>query len=126
MAMEGLILMIGILSLAIILLFLAIKISLEDKGVLNVLLLIFALILFILVPKVAMDYDEHCEIQPTNQTVSGNVTSYSYDYICFENGKSTSSVFYRTIIRLSYILAFYAFMYGLYKLYAHIKDRTKW
>ena len=126
MAMEGLILMVGVLSLAIVLLVLSVIVKLEDKGVFNVLLLIFSLILFLLIPKISLDYNEHCEIKAVNETVLGNVTSYSYDYVCFENSKSTASVFYRIVIRLSYILSFYAFMYGLYKLYAYIKERTKW
>jgi len=126
MAIEGLILIIGVLTLAIVLLFLAINITPDDKGVLQILLLIFAVILFLLVPKITLDYNEHCEIQPTTHTVTGNVTTNTYDYVCFENTQSTASIFYIIIIQLSYILSFYAFIYGLFKLYKHIKDRTKW
>ena len=126
MAIGGLILLIGVLVLAITLLMLAIKVRVDDGGTLQVLLLIFSILLFILVPKLGLDYQNHCELKVVSETVIGNVTTFSHDYVCVENEKTSATTFYNIVLKLTYILIFYAFMYGLYKLYKYIKSKTKW
>jgi hypothetical protein len=125
--MEGILLLLAIFAIGCVLLFAAYKVQIEDYGVLNLFLIICAVIAFLLVPKVALDYNDHCSLVPTNMT-SGDTGAvvYSYDYVCAENENSTARTFYVFMTWIARILTFYAFMYGLYKLYSYIKDRTKW
>jgi len=124
--MNGLLLLIAIFAIGCVLLFAAYKIQLEDYGVLQIFLIICAIIAFLLVPKVALDYNDHCSLLPTNMSSEVSGLTYNYDYVCVENEKSTATTFYVFITWITRILAFYAFIYGMYKLYKHIKDRTKW
>lgn len=126
MAMGGLILLVGVLVLAIILLVLAFNLKLDDGGALQILLLIFSVLLLLLVPKLGLDYQNHCELLVVTETISENVTSFSHDYVCVDNANTSATTFYTIILRLTQVLIFYAFMYGLYKLYRYIKERTKW
>lgn len=124
--MEGILLLLAIFAIGCVLLFAAYKIQVEDHGILQIFLVICAVILFILVPKVALDYKDHCSLVPTNMNGTANGVEYTYDYVCVENSNSTASTFYVAIIWMARILAFYAFMYGMVSLYRYIKERTKW
>jgi len=124
--MEGILLLLAILVIGCVLLFSAYKVQIEDYGVLNIFLIICAVIAFILVPKVALDYDNHCSLVPTNMTSEDAGVSFGYDYVCVDNTKTTASTFYVFVVWIARILAFYSFMFGMFKLYKHIKERTKW
>lgn len=124
--MEGILLLLAIFAIGCVLLFSAYKISIEDYGVLQIFLVICAVIAFMLVPKVALDYKDHCSLVPTNMTSAESGVEYGYDYVCVENTKTTATTFYVFIIWVARILTFYSFMYGVFKLYKYIKERTKW
>ena len=125
--LSGIILIVGLLGMAILLLVIATKLSVDDYGILQLIIIICAVLLLVMVPKAALDYKDHCALTPTNLTISstGNL-EYNYDYVCVENENTTTRTFYLTVIRIVWVVSIYAFIYGLYILYKFIKSRTKW
>ena len=125
--LSGMLLVIGLLSMAVIFLVIASRLQVKDYGILQMLLIICAIIFLILVPKAALDYKDHCALTPTNLTMSNTGSlEYNYDYICVENTKSTTNSFYWVIIRFTWILSMYALLYGLFIGYKFLKARSSW
>jgi len=83
--MSAIILLVSLLGMAILLLVIATQLTVQDYGILQFLLVGLAIILLIMVPKVALDNKDHCALTPTNLSMSAIGTlDYNYDYVCVE------------------------------------------
>lgn len=73
----------------------------RDKGfaILKLILILFAVFMLILLPKVAIDYQDHCDfvVRNTTESVGGNFTEYGYDYVCETNPYSTPQTFHKAV-----------------------------
>jgi len=125
--LSGIMLIFGLICMAVIFLAVASRLQIKDYGILQLLLVICSILLLLLVPKAALDYKDHCALTPVNLSMSDTGSlDYNYDYVCVENENTTSRSFYLIMIRLTWIIAMYAFIYGLYVLYKFIKSKAKW
>lgn len=119
----------GIGIVCFLVLYLAFK--LDDKHTpLKVLFLFFTIYLFLLIAKDVYDNKDFCEVIVQNKTVSGSVTSYEYNRVCFENEKNTPSVFYNmvnNILKISYVYLFlftsYIVLIYVGKVVSNVKKR---
>lgn len=125
--LSGMLLLLGLLGMAAILLIVATRLDIKDYGILQIVLIVCSVLLLLMIPKVAIDYKDHCALTPTNLTVSASGSlEYNYDYVCVENTKTTSTSFYLLVIRVVWLLSIYAFIFGVIVLYKFIKEKTKW
>ena len=99
-------LIIGLLGLAFLLFYISNNLS-EKHYLLKLICLVFILIYIILLSKTTLDYQDNCAILLSNTTNITNTTLYSYDYICFPNSNTTSTIFYKSIIWFVRIISAY-------------------
>ena len=83
----------------------------EQHFLLKLLLIMITLSIMILIPKVAVDTNDHCDFVLSNTTVSGNLTSYQYDHLCVENVKRTDTIFYKSYLFFLLIFVLYVLVY---------------
>jgi len=114
--MEQLALTIAISVVAFLILYFVFLWDKKEHIFLRLLGSFFFVFLLILVPKTAIDYKQDCEFVRVNETVSGAITSYEYDYVCVNNTSSTAVTFHKTYMRFVYVFGFYIFMYVIYVL----------
>lgn len=81
------------------------------------LLLGFIFFSMLFIPKILLDDSEHCIIKPVNATVTGSLTEYDYDRVCFENENTTHTTFFRFVFSIIFIGIFY-WLYYLFKFVA--------
>lgn len=107
----GLILGVGIFSFLIC----YFSFKLDDKHhLLRVLGLFFFVFSLILLPKVAIDNNNYCNIEISNTTIQGNITSYEYVYFCSPNTNTTDTAFYKLVIGFVSSFAMYVLVYLSY------------
>lgn len=110
---SGLILVFGIGIVSLLVLYLAFSLD-KEHFFFKLLLLFFLFPLLTLIGKVAIDYDDYCEIMISGTNVSGNYTSYDYDNYCFDTPGNTSNSFFKSLTWLMRFFYVYAFMYFNY------------
>lgn len=114
--MSGVILInaLGILAAILILLFFKLS-DADDKKhfLLQILFLGFIMIIVVLIGKSAVDYKDNCAWLVKNDTLTGNTTSYTYDYICDPDTNGTADTFYKVTVWIMRITGIYLFLYLL-------------
>ncbi len=89
----------------------AFQIKNNDDFPLKLMLLIVGMSVLVLVPKTALDNQDHCEIVKANQTaVNGTITSYEYSRVCFADTKTTDTSLFTTMIWLWRSFLLYIFI----------------
>lgn len=88
---------------------------------LKILMLGLLIMSLFLVSKTAFDDKDHCAWLETNSSVSGNITSYNYDYICETNDSNTSSWVLKLPLTIIRVLAIMTILYLLYMIYDYFK-----
>lgn len=83
---------------------------------LQLLVLGFILGCLLLVGKVVVDNPDNCSWNQANATITGNVTTYGYSYDCFDDGKTTGDVFFKSIVWFVKIISIYLVLYFVYEL----------
>lgn len=102
----------GILSF----LFLYFAFKLEKKHfILQLTAVVFSVILMFLVSKAALDAQTSCEPILQNQTVTGNMTSFTYTTFCSETNANTGLYSFRTIATFMTIFFIYIFLYIIWE-----------
>lgn len=111
--MDAISLILGVGIAAYILVYLAFKLDDQHSG-LKLLNVGFAIILLVLIAKTTLDYDDNCDFVVANETVTGNLTQYDYDYLCDTNDNTTSLTFYETMVWYVRIFMLYIFLFMSY------------
>ena len=109
--MDALPLIIGISIVALGILYFTFKWDEKEHLFLRLLGSFFFVGLLILIPKVALDYNDNCDFVVNQTNVSGDLTSYKYDYLCENNERLTSGIFYKTTLWFVRIFITYVFVY---------------
>lgn len=81
---------------------------------LQILLLGFILATFVLIGKASLDGSDNCAWLVNQSIVSGNSSTYTYDYQCENDTKTTSKTFYRLTVWIMYLVGIYVFCYLIY------------
>jgi len=108
MAIE---LIIGIGICAFLLLFFAFKWDKQEHVILHLLTSFFFLILLFLIPTVIISDPADCEIVVMNETILGNVTTFSYGSYCATVTSNTHTIFYKVILWFLKLFCTYIFVY---------------
>lgn len=89
--------------------------NLEKKHFLLKLIITFVVFFMVLlIPKININY-ENCTNEITNQTISGNITTYEYKLICKEQTSQTGLSFYKNYLTYIVIFIIYIFVYFVYE-----------
>lgn len=123
--MEALPLIIGLGISAFLVLYFVFLWDKKEHIFLRILGSFFFVILLFLIPKAALDYDDHCEVvvNLTKSTYHNNSVllykneTYTHDYVCVEQERSTSSIFYKTILWFQRIFFAYILVYFIYRMF---------
>ena len=111
MALE---LIIGIGICAFLVVYFAFAWDRKEHYLLQLLASFFFIFLLILIPKVAIDSKDTCEIVIANETTIGNTTSYEHDYFCETNARTTTTTFYKVVMWFMRLFLAYLFLYFNY------------
>lgn len=84
-----------------------------DVGSAIIRLLIISLLVgsVLVIGKVALDDYDNCAWLVSNSSVSGSLTSYSYDYTCSVNTNTTAEIFYEVLLWFARFIGIYLFFY---------------
>lgn len=131
--MAGSILVASLIGVALILVYLAIKLTERDSSGLGdyailIILIGFLLGILLLLSKSAVDYEDNCGWLVTNSTTSGSSTNYSYDYVCEENPNTTANTFYNLtlwVVRLVIAYVIIGFFFQLFEYFGWWKKGGK-
>jgi len=131
--MAGSILVASLIGVAIILVYLAIKLTERDsEGIGDYAILIvligFLLGILLLLSKTAVDYEDNCGWLVNNSTTSGSTTSYQHIYQCSENTNTTANSFYNLtlwVIRLVVAYIIIGFFFQLFNYFGWWKKGGK-
>ena len=74
----------------------------------------FAIILLSLTGKVALDFNDHCDLVVNESIVSGTSTIYTYDYVCITKTQDTNTQLYKTVMWLWRLIPLYFAMFGFF------------
>lgn len=131
--MSGTVLVASLIGVALILVYLAIKLTERDSSGIGdyailILLIGFLLGILLLLSKTAVDYEDNCGWLVNNSTVTGNTTSYNYAYTCSENTNNTATTFYNLtlwIVRLVTAYVIIGFFFQLFNYFGWWKKGGK-
>ena len=110
---EGIILLIAITIVLAILLFFAFRLE-GEHYVLHLLIIFMSVAMLLLIPKVALDYNDHCGLLPTTMADNGTI---NYGYVCVENTNTTANTLYKGVALFVIVFGIYALWFGIYSLY---------
>jgi len=113
--MSGIILLGAIAVAVFFLAYLAFNLN-KEHGILAFLFLIVALVISLLIPKTALDEHNECSIQVSNQTISGNSTSYTYQQYCFPKTTVTAVLLWRVYVAILPLTLLYITIYLVWKM----------
>lgn len=93
---------------------------------LKLLVLIFALAMIILIPKMTIDDQYVCETVVDNSTeISTTKTHYDYTSYCFYRTENTPQTFYKTVLWTYRLFAAYIIVYLMYLALIAMRDSIK-
>lgn len=101
----------GILGTSFLLLYFTFNLEMKDHPLLRFILVMFAFIFILLIPKVLLDSQTTCSAVMANATVMGNVTTYGYAPYCVEQAGTTSTTFMKIVYWLFRIFVAYIILY---------------
>lgn len=122
--MDGLALIIGLGIYGFIWAYIALKMDFEKHFFLQLLVLGFLAVLLLQVPRAAIEYGQDCTTVLSNQTVSGNFTSYEYREECFNHG-DTDVTFFKAATWWVRIFWTYLIVWIIYHLTVKLIDYFK-
>lgn len=128
MALVGIILSAGIMSIVSAYLLFKIKESENNNSMNNALQIMFFFMVlanFIIMGSAGYESRNDCSYLLTNSTVSANVTTNEYGFICTERVTGSASWVYRLPVWLSYASAMYLVVYLLMLVVNIIKGFNK-
>lgn len=76
----------------------------------------------LLMGKAGLDANTNCEVVVANQTITGNITSFDYNYTCFPNTTKTALFNYELLVWFLRIFVTYIFIYVLYAAFKFIRQ----
>ena len=121
---------IGVAVICFLILYVMFNLRTKDQAfnvMFQVIGLAFFLGLIILIPKVAVDDEQFCNVVVENATVSGGQTSYDYTRLCFDNPNDTSTTFFVAITWFVRIVsALFALYFGYHVLKWLIEKVPRW
>lgn len=124
--MDSLAFIFGIGVVSFIFLYFSQSFDEKKHPALKLLMLMFALALVILVPKVTIDDQHICETVVDNSTeVSSTITSYEYTYFCYYRTESTPDTFYRIVLWTYRLFIAYIITYLAYLAVTSLRDSIK-
>lgn len=112
--MEQLALTLGIGITAFLVLYFVFLWNEKEHIFLRILGAFFFVGFLVLMSKSQLDFKQPCEFVVNQTTVTGNVTTYDYDYLCATEENSTAKRFHNLVMRFVYVFGFYVFMYFIY------------
>lgn len=88
----------------------------EQHQLLKILGAFFVIGLLILIPKIAVDDSEYCEILINGSTfdAASNQTGYEYDRVCFEREDKTADLFFKWVSWFRTLVLYYTILYLIY------------
>ena len=115
--MDPVAVVVGLSLLSLLIVFFAFNID-EEHFLLKLLLLFVFMASLVLIPKSILDQKDHCGFVVTSSTVSGGVTSFTYDYLCSSNPKTTGLTLLKIVYAFITSFCLYVFVYLVY----HVLD----
>ncbi|MBA7492222.1 hypothetical protein ES702_02771 [subsurface metagenome] len=73
----------------------------------------FVIILLVLLAKVPLDFDDHCDFVVNQSVVSGSSTTYTYNYECGTKSETTNLRFYQAMLWFQRLVITYAALFAL-------------
>lgn len=126
--MNNFALLVGLGIFAFLLVYMFFKLGERGDGkhyVLQVLMLGFILLVFVLIAKATMDEKDYCSWNVVNSTTVGTYNVYNYDYLCKTNTHNTTDSFYETVMWVVRVVGFYMFFYFIYEVIKYFYERGK-
>ena len=131
--MAGSILVASLIGVALILVYLAIKLTeKEDSGLgdyaILIILIGFLLSILLLLSKTAVDYKDNCNWLVNSSTTNGSTTNYNYNYTCSTNTENTATTFYKLtlwVVRLVMAYVIIGFFFQLFQYFGWWKKGGK-
>lgn len=108
--MAGEVLVIGLGVVAFIMFYFSSTLE-KEHVFLKLLTIFFGIFFILLIPKVAIDNHDYCEVVKINETVSGNLTTNGYDRLCYDNTSTTDNRFFWLAGSYFAIFVIYCFLY---------------
>lgn len=92
----------GVFLFGVLLILIYRELNKEDHKMIRYFLLGMIFLSALFIPKLLLDDSDFCSVKPVNATVTGSLTEYDYDHVCFDNPNNTNSTFFRfALITLS-------------------------
>lgn len=65
---------------------------------------------------------DYCEVQVSNATVTGDVTSFEYERTCFENPNTQDEMFYKLSFTTLYVIGGLFILGFIWQLFVYVRD----
>ena len=89
--------------------------------IIQILILAFIASLMLIAGKVALDDKDNCAWNVVNATVSGDTSTYGYEYQCSTNPNESAGIFYKMITWFAYFLSAYLFVFIVMSIWEFVK-----
>jgi len=126
--MEGIVLILAITAWCGIMAYIAFSVDKATHFFLQFILLVLVIMVASTqLPRAVDDYSQECDYLIMNETITGNTTSYSYNFEC-ENRTNIPTTFYKTgfwTVRIFWAYLFFYLLYVFYKPFKEWYDRKR-
>ena len=99
-----------------------VKLGINSHNALQILFFFMIVASLVLLGRAGMDSSVQCEFLLMNNTVSGTLTSFEYDYVCQDNYNSSYRWMYMLPLYLAYLSGLYLIVYFLLVILAMVQE----